>query len=228
MNLEKKNIKIDIIDQDPHPYGLIRNGVAPDHQAMKKIQYDYDVVFKDKNCNFYGNIKVGQDVDILTLLKNYSGVILAYGASVEKDIGIEGENHLTSATDMINWYNGKLDYFHEFQNKTNFKFDELRDVSVIGNGNVATDLARIFLKTKQQLADSDMPESVMEVFKQNAINSVSLIARRGMYQSAFTTKEIREISRVEGVKMYMFKEEMEKSMNEGKSSICLDYYLLCI
>ncbi|CAI2365582.1 unnamed protein product [Moneuplotes crassus] len=212
---ENGSIKVDILDSSPHPYGLVRNGVAPDHQSMKKIQYDYDEVFKNKNCQFYGNVTVGEDIQILDLLRNYSGVILAYGAGAERDIGIEGEHHLTSATDIINWYNGKLDYFQEFQDSINFDMKDLRDISVIGNGNVATDLARIFLKTKEELKDSDMPSPVMDILKEPEINSVSLVARRGIYQSAFTTKEVRELSKLPQIKMYLFKEELEKSRNEA-------------
>lgn len=211
---EQNNIKVDILDSFPHPYGLVRNGVAPDHQSMKKIQYDYSEVFKNKNCQFYGNVTVGQDIQIVDLLTNYSGVILAHGAGVERDIGIPGEEHLTSATDIINWYNGKLDYFQEFQDNINFDFAKLKDLSIIGNGNVATDLARIFLKSREELKDSDMPEPVMDILKQTEINSVSLVARRGIYQSAFTTKEIREISKLPNVKMYLFKDDIEKSKNE--------------
>ena len=216
LNSGKKNISVDIYDSAPHPFGLVRNGVAPDHQAMKKIQYDYDNIFKNKNCKFIGNITVGQDIQILELLTNYTAVILAIGAGEERAIGIPGEHHLTSATDIINWYNGKIDYFQEFQDNSNFDFESLKNISVIGNGNVATDLARIFLKKKEDLLASDMPDPILQVIKSPNINSVSLVARRGIYQSAFSTKEIREISKLTNTKMYLFKDELLKSRNEGE------------
>lgn len=151
------------------------------------------------------------------MLENYSAVVMANGASVERDIGIPGEQHITSATDIINWYNGKLDYLQKFLDQKNFDFENLRDVSVIGNGNVATDLARIFLKDKSDFTASDMPDSVIDILKKPHINSVSLIARRGIFQSAFSTKEIREISKVKDVKLYLFKNDIEQSSNDGKN-----------
>lgn len=142
-------------------------------------------------------------------------MILAYGASEERMLGIPGEEHLTSATKIINWYNGKIDYHEEFLKSTNFNFEELKDISVIGNGNVATDLARVFLKSLEEFAGSDMPEPVLKLVKKPHINSVSLIARRGIFQSAFTTKEIREISKIENLKMYLWDQDIKDSHNEA-------------
>ena len=116
---------------------------------------------------------------------------------------------------MINWYNGKIDYFKEFQDHKNFDFNQLKDISVIGNGNVATDLARIFLKDKKEFETSDMPDPVIDIIKTPEINSVSLIARRGIYQSAFSTKEMRELSKVDNLKIYMFDEDIKQSQNKG-------------
>lgn len=153
---------------------------------------------------------------LYSLLQHYSCVILAYGASEERNMGIPGEHHITSATDLINWYNGKIDNFEDFLDHKNFDFENLRDVSVIGNGNVATDLARVFLKDRKDIEHSDMPDPVINILKQPVINSVSLVARRGLYQSAFTTKEIREISKLENVEMYVFDQDLKESQNEGK------------
>lgn len=152
---------------------------------------------------------------LYSLLQSYSAVILAYGASKERNMGIQGEELLTSATDFINWYNGKLDTFQMFLQNKNFDFETLKDVSVIGNGNVATDLARVFLKDRKEFEVSDMPDPVIQIIKKPDINSVSLVARRGIYQSAFTTKEMREISKIKDVKIYLFKEDIEKSRNPG-------------
>ena len=156
---------------------------------------------------------------IFRLLNSYTVVVLAYGASSDRELGIEGEHLLTSATDLINWYNGKIDYFKEFLDQKNFDFNKLKDISVIGNGNVATDLARIFLKDKKELENSDMPGPVIDIIKAPEINSVSLIGRRGVYQSAFSTKEIRELSKLDNLRIYMFDEDIKQSQNKGNLKI---------
>ena len=220
-----KDCRVDIFDRNPHPYGLIRTGVAPDHQAMKKIKNDFREVF-DQNtdrCKFFGNVWVGEvnesspDFDIssrfkdgsvvsLEALRNrYSAVVLAYGASKDRMLGLENEtcSGIYPSRRVVNWYNGSLD-----NDVSSMNLENTRDALVIGNGNIFCDIARSMLKSPEILAKTDMPKSVVEELAASKLTNVQSVARRGITHTAFTTKEIREVAAIPGLELYMVKDEV--------------------
>jgi NADPH-dependent glutamate synthase beta subunit-like oxidoreductase len=215
------NIKIDFFEKLPHPYGLIRTGVAPDHQEVKNVEKDFHQIIEDSRVRFLGNVEVGKNGDITfdTLRNNYSSIILSYGAASENKLDLKNENEFGSfsARNFVNWYNGHIFYSPNSEflgNNTKFRFEEANDVVIIGNGNVAIDVARILAKDVDSLRKYDIPESVLDVLSRSKIKNIHVVARRGVIQSAFTIKEMRELSKIDGCKMYVFKEELEKSLNE--------------
>ena len=208
-----KNVRVDIFDRNPHPYGLVRTGVAPDHPDMKKIQQDYEEVLEEKDkYRFFGNVWVGKNngISIDELKKLYSGIVLAYGATSERDLGFPNEHTLKgvlSSRQLVNWYNGSLDNDISFEN--DIMLDKVRQVAIIGNGNVTMDISRVMLKDPALMAPYDMPTPVVDLLKRGQVRSISIIGRRGAVQSSFTIKEIREVSKIKDVRMFVLREEFE-------------------
>ena len=211
-------VRVDIFDRNPHPYGLVRTGVAPDHPEMKKIEKDYSEVLNDKErCRFFGNVWVGENggISIEELKEMYSGIILAYGATGERDLGLPNEHKLRrvlSSRQIVNWYNGSLDDNLDYEKEVNL--EEVNDVAIVGNGNVAMDISRVLLKDPSILAPFDAPSAVIEKLKKSNIRSIQMIGRRGVVQTSFTIKEIREVSRIPGIKLFALKDEYLDSMND--------------
>mmetsp|Transcript_33418 Transcript_33418/g.51290 ORF Transcript_33418/g.51290 Transcript_33418/m.51290 type:complete len:239 (-) Transcript_33418:724-1440(-) len=230
-NVEK--VRVDIYDRNPHPFGLIRTGVAPDHQAMKKIERDFSSVFTQfpGKVAFFGNVWVGdkinetqEDYDIAKnhsadgtvtvdqLRENYSGVILAHGALKDRQLGLPNESArgILSSRRVVNWYTGSLD--NDLDLEREFNLEQAKNISVIGSGNIFCDIARQLLKDPSELHPTDMPSSVVEYLKGSKVENIQSFTRRGINHVAFTTKEIREISRVAGIELYMMKDEVQRSM----------------
>jgi adrenodoxin-NADP+ reductase len=170
------NVRVDIYDRNPHPYGLVRTGVAPDHPEMKKIERDYSEVLNDKErCHFFGNVWVGTNdgIALEKLRSMYSGIVLAYGATGERGLGLPKENELKkvlSSRQMANWYNGSLDDNLDY--KEQLDLENVKDVAIIGNGNVAMDISRVILKEPSILAPFDAPSSVIEKLKSSQLRSI--------------------------------------------------------
>ena len=178
-----KNCRVDIFDRNPHPYGLIRTGVAPDHQAMKKITKDFKQVFEHNadRTAFFGNVWVGDvkegqedyeyasqhehSISVHQLRTKYSGVILAHGALKDRMLGLPKEESkgILPSRRVVNWYNDSLDNDLDIQNE--FDLTKIRDLAVIGNGNIFCDIARQLLKDPKDFAETDMPMSVIEILK---------------------------------------------------------------
>ncbi|CAN8320289.1 unnamed protein product [Cochlearia groenlandica] len=182
---------VDIIDRLPTPFGLVRSGVAPDHPETKIVINQFTrVAQQHERCSFYGNVKLGSDLSLSELRDLYHVVVLAYGAESDKDLGIPGENlsGVHSAREFVWWYNGHPDY-------SGFKPDlKSSDTAVIlGQGNVALDVARILLKPTTELASTDIARHALSALEESSIRKVYLIGRRGPVQAALTTKELREV-----------------------------------
>jgi adrenodoxin-NADP+ reductase len=205
-----ENLHIDLFERLPHPFGLIRTGVAPDHQDVKNVMNDFSQILEDKRVNFYGNINIGKDISFKTLQENYSGIIIAYGADNEYQLEIPNEQVYGSFSgrQFVNWYNGHIEY-----NKLKFPLDSENCV-IIGNGNVAVDLARMLAKSYDDLKKYDIAESVLETLTKNKVNNIHMIGRRGILQGAFTVKEMRELSRVKNLKVYVFENDLNHSLDE--------------
>lgn len=186
---------------------------------MKKIEKDYQEVLEDsERCKFFGNVWIGTNggLSVEKLKELYSGVVFSYGATSERKLGLPNEYDLKgvlSSRKMANWYNGSLDTEPDFS-KT-LSLDQVKNVAIIGNGNVAMDISRILLKDPSSIAPYDIPSSVIDDLKASSIQNIQMIARRGVVQSAFTIKELREVSHIPNVKLFVMRDEFDRSMNEA-------------
>ena len=185
--------RIDLIDALPVPYGLIRFGVAPDHQSLKAVSKRYDKVADGETVAFVGNVRVGGDVSVPELLILYDAVILATGAPHDRKLGIPGEElpGVVGSAEFVGWYNGHPDFAD-----LNPPLDG-EAAAIIGNGNVALDCARILSKTRAEFAGSDIVGHALDALGRSAIRTVTIVGRRGPHQIAMTPKELGELGHLE-------------------------------
>ncbi|KAG5438431.1 hypothetical protein PCANB_002920 [Pneumocystis canis] len=184
----------------PAPFGLVRLGVAPDHYDIKNVQNRFSEIANYKGFSFIGNVCVGKDVFLKQLKPHYDCIIMAYGASKDKELGLSGENNLKgvySARSFVNWYNGHYEY-QEF----NPDLESSNLAIIIGHGNVALDIARILLIDPKVLEKTDISEKALECLKKSKIKHVKIIGRRGPLQMSFSTKELRRLVELSGVSFY--------------------------
>jgi ferredoxin/flavodoxin---NADP+ reductase len=185
----ERAIAVDLIDRLPTPYGLVRAGVAPDHQKLKAAIRVYEKIAQRPSFAFIGNVSVGRDVSIEELGRYYDAIVLSFGAETDKRLGIPGEDLLGShtATEFVGWYNAHPDYRDRV-------FDFSCEVAVvIGQGNVAMDVSRILAKTVDELKATDIADYALDALSRSRIREVHLVGRRGPAQAKFTPPEIREI-----------------------------------
>jgi adrenodoxin-NADP+ reductase len=186
-------VAIDMIDRLPVPYGLIRSGVAPDHQSIKAVYRRYEKVALSPNVRFVGNVCIGPDVAVAELVGLYDAVVLATGAPNDRPLGIEGSDlpGVVGSAAFVGWYNGHPDFAD---------LDPPLDAAgaaVIGNGNVALDVARILAKTRSEFAGSDIVGRALDSLEGSAIRHIHLLGRRGPHQIAMTPKELGELAHLE-------------------------------
>jgi ferredoxin--NADP+ reductase len=188
-------VQVDVLDRLPTPYGLVRYGVAPDHKSIKSVATYLRRVLEHPDVDFYGGVHLGRDVSREDLLKAYDAVVYATGAMRDARMGIGGEDLPGSyaATDFVNWYCG-----HPDMDPAAFTLDA-ESVAVIGVGNVAVDVARILVRDPAELAQTDIPEPVLDALRASRVREVHVIGRRGPAQAKFTTKELRELGDLPGV-----------------------------
>ncbi len=187
------DIAVDVIDRLPVPYGLIRSGVAPDHQSIKAVSRRYEGVALTDNVSFVGQVTVGTDVTIDELVGLYDAVVLATGAPDDRPLDIPGADLLGvfGSAAFVGWYNGHPD-FSGLNPPLN-----AAGVAVIGNGNVALDVARILAKTPGEFAGSDIVSHAREQLAASAVRHIHILGRRGPHQIAMTPKELGELGRLE-------------------------------
>jgi len=185
--------RIDILDRYPVPYGLIRFGVAPDHQSLKAVSKRYDKVAESAGVDFIGNVTVGADISVADLLDLYDAVILATGAPHDRKLGIPGEDlpGVIGSAEFVGWYNGHP----EFADLDPF-LDGTHAV-VVGAGNVALDCARILSKTRHEFEGSDIVGHALDALDHSAIRTITILGRRGPHQVAMTPKELGELGHLE-------------------------------
>ena len=185
--------RIDILDRYPVPYGLIRFGVAPDHQSLKAVSKRYDKTAESAGVDFIGNVTIGREVSVAELLKLYDAVILATGAPVDRKLGIPGEDlpGVVGSAEFVGWYNGHPEFAD-----LNPRLGGTH-AAVIGNGNVALDCARILSKTRAEFEGSDIVGHALEALDNSAIRTVTILGRRGPHQIAMTPKELGELGHLE-------------------------------
>ncbi|NNC73380.1 MAG: FAD-dependent oxidoreductase [Sphingomonadaceae bacterium] len=184
---------IDIIDRLPVPYGLIRFGVAPDHQSIKAVSRRYEKTALTEQVRFVGNLSVGDDVSIDELMELYDAVILATGAPHDRKLAIPGADlpGVFGSAAFVGWYNGHPEFTGIAPPLDG------KHVVVIGNGNVALDVARILSKTESEFSGSDIVAHALEALGNAATEKVTLLGRRGPHQIAMTPKELGELGRLE-------------------------------
>ncbi|KAK1693762.1 hypothetical protein QYE76_010459 [Lolium multiflorum] len=182
--------QVDIIDRLPTPFGLVRSGVAPDHPETKIVVNQFSRVAANARCSFFGNVTLGSDVSLSELRKTYDIVVLAYGAESDRSFGIPGEDlrGIHSAREFVWWYNGHPDMCNLAPDLKNTD-----SAVVLGQGNVALDVARVLLRCTTELASTDIAGYALDALRSSTIRKVFLVGRRGPVQAACTGKELREI-----------------------------------
>jgi len=182
-------VEVDMFDRLPTPYGLVRLGVAPDHQKIKFVTNAFDKVAASPGFRFFGGVDFGKHVTLADLKTHYHQIVYCTGAQTDRRMGIPGEDLAGShpATEFVAWYNGHPDY-------RDCVFDLSQEsVAVVGVGNVAVDVVRILCRTPEELATTDIADYALEALKKSRVKEVYLLGRRGPAQAAFTNPEIREL-----------------------------------
>ena len=184
------DVQVDVFDRLPVPYGLIRTGVAPDHQSIKAVANRYEKTALTENVRFVGNVSIGEDLTIADLRDLYDAVVLATGAPNDKSLGIPGEDlgNVFGSAEFVGWYNGHPQFAGLAPDLSG------KHAVVIGMGNVALDVARILAKTEEEFAGSDIVGHALDALRGSGIDKITIVARRGPHQVAMTPKELGELA----------------------------------
>ena len=187
------NVSVDMFDRLPAPFGLVRYGVAPDHQKIKSVTKVYERTASDPRFRFFGHVNYGTDLTHDDLCRHYDQVVYAVGAQSDRRLNIAGEdlNGSFSATEFVAWYNGHPDYVDLDVNL------EIENVIVVGVGNVAMDVARILAKDEDELAVTDIADYALAALAQSKVRNIYVLSRRGPAQVKFTNPEIKEFGELE-------------------------------
>ncbi|WP_297825330.1 FAD-dependent oxidoreductase [Mycobacterium sp.] len=211
---EDTDVAVDMLEMLPTPWGLVRSGVAPDHPKIKSISKQFEKTAQDPRFRFFGNISVGEHVQTSELAERYDAVIYAVGAQSDRALNIPGEELAGSiaAVDFVGWYNAHP------------KFEEATpDLSgaravVVGNGNVALDVARILVTDPEMLGQTDIADHALESLRPCGVDEVVVIGRRGPLQTAFTTLELRELGELENVDVIVDPAQLEGVSDEDAAA----------
>ena len=198
-------VEVDLFDRLPTPYGLVRLGVAPDHQKIKSVTAAFDKVAANPRFRFFGGVELGHHVTVDDLRRHYHQILYSTGAQTDRRMGIPGEDLVGShpATEFVAWYNGHPDYR-----------DHVFDLSaeramVVGVGNVAVDVVRILCRSHEELATTDIADHALEALRHSRVREVYLLGRRGVAQAAFTNPEIKELGELPDADLIVRSEEVE-------------------
>lgn len=220
---EIAGVKVDVFEALPVPYGLVRYGVAPDHPEVKNVIHRFDQLVEANwpQIQFVGNVRLGEHLKLEELRKNYNAVVLAYGASRDRSLGLPLEDELKSvipARTLISWYNGAFS-----ARGTDFlDLSQHRSCIVVGQGNVALDVARFFLSPIEKLATTDITQRALEQLRKSSVKSVHLVGRRGPLQASFTSKELREILAMDGVQVHVNRQLVEENLKKFDAQLQSD------
>ena len=197
------SISVDLFDRLPTPHGLVRLGVAPDHQSIKKVTRVFDKTAARPQFRFFGNIEIGKEVTREDLQRHYHQICYTIGTAKDRKLGLPGEDldGSHSATDFVAWYNGHPDY-------RDLAFDLSQErVAVIGVGNVAVDVARILARDPDHLATTDIADHALEALRNSRVKEIVMLGRRGPAQAAFTVPEAKELGQLDGADIHVLPEE---------------------
>jgi ferredoxin--NADP+ reductase len=198
-------VEVDLFDRLPTPYGLVRLGVAPDHQKIKSVTAAFDKVAANPRFRFFGHVELGKDIDVEELRRHYHQIVYCTGAQTDRRMGIPGEDLRGShpATEFVAWYNGHPDF-------RDCRFDLTQErVAVVGVGNVAVDVARVLCRSAEELATTDIADYALEALRHSRVKEVYLLGRRGPAQAAFTNPEIKELGELADADITARPEEVE-------------------
>jgi ferredoxin--NADP+ reductase len=198
-------VEVDMIERLPTPWGLVRLGVAPDHPKIKSVSRAFEKIAAQPGFRFLGNVEVGRDIQHDELVDLYDAVVYAFGAQTDRRMGIPGEDLPGSwaATEFVAWYNGHPDFQH-----LEFDLSGERAV-VIGNGNVAVDVARMLALTPEELTPTDTTDAAVEAFDRAGIREIVMIGRRGPAQAALTAPELIELGELAGADVIVDPADLE-------------------
>ncbi|GMH03307.1 hypothetical protein Nepgr_005146 [Nepenthes gracilis] len=209
MSKAHQTAEVDILDRLPTPFGLVRSGVAPDHPETKVVVNQFSRVAQNGRCMFFGNVKLGSSVSLKEIRDLYHVVVLAYGAESDRVLGIPGEEleGIYSAREFVWWYNGHPDC-------RNLAPDlQSTDTAVIlGQGNVALDVARILLRPTVELGTTDVANHALTALQESSIRKVYLVGRRGPVQVACTAKELREVFGIKDLYIHIQESDLHKTL----------------
>jgi NADPH-dependent glutamate synthase beta subunit-like oxidoreductase len=201
------NVHIAMFEKLPVPYGLVRFGVAPDHSKIRNVIKIYEKVAAENRFSYWGNITIGTDVSVEELQQHFDTLIFAFGAATDRRLGIHGEDLPRSytATSFCAWYNGHPDF-------QDCQFDLSHETAVvIGQGNVAMDVARILALPAEELAKTDMASNAVQDLANSSVKDIYVIGRRGAVQAKFTPKEISELGEIPGCDLILDPQDLELS-----------------
>jgi ferredoxin--NADP+ reductase len=202
---EEPRVEVDMIERLPTPWGLVRLGVAPDHPNLKAVSRAYEKIAKQPGLRFLGNVHVGGVLQHADLVELYDAVVYAFGAETDRRLGIPGEDLPGSwaATEFVAWYNAHPDFQH-----LSFDLSGERAV-VIGNGNVALDIARMLALTRDELAPTDATDAAIEAIVASGIREIIVVGRRGPVQASWTPPELQEMGELAGADIVVDPAELE-------------------
>ncbi len=205
LSSDDPRVEVDMIERLPTPWGLVRLGVAPDHPNLKTVSRAYEKIAERPGFRFLGNVEVGRDVSNAELRAVYDAVVYAVGAQTDRRLGIPGEDLAGSwaATELVAWYNGHPDY-----QELEFDLSGERAV-VIGNGNVALDVARMLALTHEELAPTDATNASIASIVASGIREIVVLGRRGPVQAAWTSTELQEMGELAGADVFVDPGELE-------------------
>ena len=192
-------VDVDMFERLPTPYGLVRYGVAPDHQKIKSVTKLYDRIAENPRFRFFGNVTIGEHISVEDLRQHYHQMIFTTGAQTDRMLNIPGIDLQGShaATEFVAWYNGHPDF-------RDCEFDLSQErAAVIGVGNVAMDVARILCRTPEELATTDIADYALEALRHSRVREVYVIGRRGPVQAKFTAPEVKELKDLPGTDVFV-------------------------
>ena len=204
--VDEPQIAVDLYDRLPTPYGLVRSGVAPDHPKIKSVTRVYDKTSEHERFRFFGHVELGGDISRRQLLECYHVVCYTIGTSTDKRLGIPGEDLRGShaATEFVAWYNGHPDH-------AGLEVDlQAKQVVVVGAGNVAIDVARMLALAPSELSVTDTADHAIEVLRASGIEEITILARRGPLQAAFTNPELLEMGELERADVDIVRGELDE------------------
>src|SRR3954451_481768 len=206
-------VAVDLLDRLPTPFGLVRHGIAPDHEKMRALRTTLHHALDHPRVRFVGNVDIGVDLSLAELRRHVDAVVYTYGASGDRQLGLDGEDLTSSiaATDLVAWYCGHPDAGRD---PVEAVLAAAESVVVIGVGNVALDVARVLARTAEELEGTDMPQHVLDALAAAPVREVTIVGRRGPAQAAFTTQELRELNSLAGATVLVDPADMTHDIAE--------------